>query len=482
MLLLAIIEQNAKEIRNALGNTADVLEHHSNIVVPRQNADALDEREGLCENWRANVVCTTLVQFLDTLFSGRMNCIRRFQALCESVIVIDEVQSVPVSMLSEFHLMINFLTEVCGAAVVLCSATQPVGVTVPHPLLPAIDLVPCEPARFAAFRRTVILPPSGDPMTMAEIAEECARHIAQVDTLMVGCNTRAEAAELFGMLREMGLPCVHLSAAMCTAHRSQTLERIEKRRLGEKLVCVSTQAIEYGVNVSFQRVFRIMTGLDEVIQIAGRCNRHGEDSQNPGQVQMLKLKGEHLPDALHAIRQAQNATEFVLDRYRKDPSRFDGRLDSDAAVNAYHRLLYRHLKDDSMDDPLGAHRSTMLDMLSVHSNGEEKDAPAYFLHQAFREAGEQFRVFSEDTTDLIVPFGEGASLLGALCAMDLKHRTLAAERIVRGLRPFSVSVYRRQLARLEAVGAIEIIQPDALDLWAVRPGFYDPLMGLMPKT
>ena len=79
----------------------------------------------MAENWDAPIIITTLVQLLNTLFDGRTTCIRRFQELCNCVLVIDEVQTVTPLMLTLFNLAMNFLADVCGATVVLCSATQP---------------------------------------------------------------------------------------------------------------------------------------------------------------------------------------------------------------------------------------------------------------------------------------------------------------------------------------------------------------------
>ena len=91
--LLSILEQNAKEIRKFVGDDRLILEHHSNVVQTDTSQDALDERELLVQSWNAPIILTTLVQLLNTLFDGKPTSIRRFQALCDSVIVIDEVQS-----------------------------------------------------------------------------------------------------------------------------------------------------------------------------------------------------------------------------------------------------------------------------------------------------------------------------------------------------------------------------------------------------
>lgn len=122
--LLTILGHNAAVIREYLGDDSIVLEHHSNVLEWEETSE-LDPRELAVESWNSPVIITTLVQLLNTLFAGKTTAIRRFQSLCSSVIVIDEVQTVPSRMMSLFTLAVNFLAEVCDATVVLCSATQP---------------------------------------------------------------------------------------------------------------------------------------------------------------------------------------------------------------------------------------------------------------------------------------------------------------------------------------------------------------------
>ena len=153
--LLSILEQNAKEIRKFVGDDRLILEHHSNVVQTDTSQDALDECELLVQSWNAPIILTTLVQLLNTLFDGKTTSIRRFQALCDSVIVIDEVQTVPTKLLSLFNLAIQFLSEQCRATVVLCSATQPCVERAEHPLRRAPEeIVPYDEALWATFRRT----------------------------------------------------------------------------------------------------------------------------------------------------------------------------------------------------------------------------------------------------------------------------------------------------------------------------------------
>jgi CRISPR-associated endonuclease/helicase Cas3 len=132
--LLSILEQNAAVLRSFLDDDSIILEHHSNVIRTEESGE-LDHRELAVESWDAPVIITTLVQLLNTLFDGKTTAIRRFQGLCRSVIVIDEVQTVPAHMLSLFNLAVDFLVKVCGATVVLCSATQPCLERTEHPLL-----------------------------------------------------------------------------------------------------------------------------------------------------------------------------------------------------------------------------------------------------------------------------------------------------------------------------------------------------------
>ena len=103
--LLSIIEQNSAVLRDAIGDDSIVLEHYSNVVSGETGSpDETARREQLIDSWDAPIIITTLVQLLNTLFDAKTACIRRFHALTDSVIIIDEVQTVPYHMLTLFNL------------------------------------------------------------------------------------------------------------------------------------------------------------------------------------------------------------------------------------------------------------------------------------------------------------------------------------------------------------------------------------------
>lgn len=224
--LLSILEQNAAVIREYLGDDSIVLEHHSNVLRTEENG-ALDPQELAVESWNSPVIITTLVQLLNTLFDGKTTAIRRFWSLCGSVIVIDEVQTVPSRMLTMFNLALEFLAGVCGATILLCSATQPCLERARHPMHSCTeDVVPYDAELWKPFRRTVIT--DAGSKTLEEISAFAQESMEEVRSLLIVCNKKDEAEYLFHALDGTAELCCHLSASMCTAHRRKTLSELNR--------------------------------------------------------------------------------------------------------------------------------------------------------------------------------------------------------------------------------------------------------------
>lgn len=469
--LLSILEQNAAVIREYVGDDAIILEHHSNILSVREDGE-LDNREMAVESWNAPIIITTLVQLLQILFSGKTTSIRRFQGLCDSVIVIDEVQTVPPRMLTLFNLAVDFLAKICGSTVLLCSATQPCLETTPHPIRGEIrDVVGYDEELWRPFRRTVITDAGGK--TLEEIADFAAEHLEQVQSLLVICNRKDEAEYLFAGLRHQAEVSCHLSASMCTAHRRRALEELNQALAqGRKCLCVATQVIEAGVDISFQRVIRLAAGMDSVIQAVGRCNRHGESAE-PVPVYVVLCQGENL-GRLREIRDAKKATQSLLDAYRRTPGRFDDDLSSDKAIQAYYQKLYTDMTRNYQDYAIEKPKTTLFELLSCNTKFCDEDTLGYgqyYLNQAFKLAGSRFEVFDSSTRDLIVPYGEGAALIAELTGMERPDPAFLAA-WERRARAYTVAAYDWQLKQLG--NAVTEYAGVAI----LADGFYDEDTGL----
>ena len=231
--LLSVLEQNAAAIRKAVDDDSVILEHHSNVV--REKAEAgghyqQDAQALLMESWDSPIIITTLVQLLDSLFAGKTSRIRRMSALADSVIVIDEVQSVPRKMLSLFNMAVNFLAYFCNCQIILCSATQPCLEAADHAVKYSenADMVKISPEMQAVFKRTVIVDKrSKYGFSSDELADFAAICLQNHGATLLICNKKSQAREYFALLKSRGVKAFHLSTAMCMQHRRDTLAEIQ---------------------------------------------------------------------------------------------------------------------------------------------------------------------------------------------------------------------------------------------------------------
>lgn len=478
MPLLSIIEQNAGIIHDYIGNEELILEHHSNIVETDEN-DELDKRELLVESWDVPIIITTMVQLLNTLFAGKTANIRRMQALCNSIIVIDEVQTVPDKMLSLFNLALNFLAKICNATIILCSATQPCFEKTMYPLDKSVkDLITLTKEQETVFKR-VRLEYKGE-MDCEELADFAAGILEENNSLLLVCNTKNEAAVMFNLLcsKIKDVKAFHISAGMCTAHRKETIKEMQEalENKQQKVFCVSTQVIEAGVDVSFARVIRLLAGMDNIVQATGRENRNREfDGLAPGYI--VRLKGEFLK-GLSEIEDAKNAAADLLVKYKNNPQIYDDDLMSAKAVNEYYKSLYENVKSGYHDFYIESVRDSILNLMSCNENVDSGKIPEYnkyFMHQALKTAGGLFAVFDESSIDIIVPYDRGTEIIQKIFAVgDKDYEKLKS--ILKEAKLYTVSLFKYQKIKLEEQGAL-IFVPSA-GVYILQDGYYDELTGL----
>ena len=92
----SIIVQTAAVLRDIFG-AENVVEHHSNL-----QQDSNDERSPsllATENWDAPIILTTNVQFFESLYACRTSRCRKLHNICNSVVILDEAQMLPVEFL-----------------------------------------------------------------------------------------------------------------------------------------------------------------------------------------------------------------------------------------------------------------------------------------------------------------------------------------------------------------------------------------------
>lgn len=485
----SILEQNAEDIRRAVGNEDVVLENHCNIFYEDENKELIYKK--LTESWDSPIIVTTAVQMLNTLFSGKKSCIRRMYNLCNSVIIFDEVQAFPVKGTELFNLAVNFLTVFCNSTVVLCSATQPSLASLKENNLSDCIEMAGPPGQYVdAFKRVEIedktdLVPGG--MQPEDIRRFALEAFGKYGSVLIIVNTRKCARMIYEELKSFcGEQCelYHLSTSMCPKNRKDELEAIKQNLKDKKpVICVSTQLIEAGVNLSFGCVIRSLAGLDSIIQAAGRCNRHKELETGKVYVIRMAQDAERL-DRLYDIRRAQRAAERFLYYFKMDPKDFGGSLDSEESVAAYYE---EYLHDSGMEPtkyPSHSCPTTLEELLGKNRPGRSLYERKHkgrdgipFMCQAFATAGKEYKVIDEEAEEtVVIPYDAVAQK--AIDILENRFASLSEQKkAIRTLQKYSVGISEYLLKKLGR--AVHKIEDTAVNVLSMD--YYDKKVGVLEE-
>jgi len=455
---LSIISQVAKEIRDALGADENtVLEHHSGFLPDDEKYYKLQTNR-----WNAPIILTTQVEFLESLFSAKGSDLRKFHNMANSVLIFDEAQSVPIKCVHLFNSAMNFINTICKSTILLCTATQPPFGEVERKMKfsdkPSLTEYIEPPKRYEI--KSSLMPCGYTYSELAEFVLE--KH--QNSTLVI-LNTKNAAKLLYEELSAKNETVLHLSTNMCSAHRDDVIEEF-RNRLGEKnVICVSTQILEAGVDITVECVIRDLAGLDSIYQAAGRCNRHGE----PGikNVYVINIKDENL-SKLPDIKTGVNITRRLFDDKSQD-------------INLYYKH-YFHSRKNEMDYNIDG--GSIYDLLSCNKQGQgayknRKDKqgikpPA--IWSAIRSAADEFYVIDKGRTDVIVHYGKSTELLEEYkSTKDIVRK----RSILKQLSKYSVSLYQYQIDELRKNCGIDYQSYEGLNV--LTSGLYDKMIGINIK-
>ena len=459
---MSILEQNSDVIKKISGSEA-FTEHHSDAISDIGSEEELHEYELSTERWDTPIIATTMVQFLNALFSGKMSCVRRMHALCDSVIIIDEIQSIPRKCVYLFNLAMNFLSRICGSSVILCSATQPPLEDMYHGLLvdEQSSMTGDWQEDFKVFARTKIIPSlSKYGMDYDEAAGFCVEKFNIAGNLLIIVNTKAAAQNIYERLVEkLGetVTVVYLSTNMCPEHRRDKIGFIRNCLQQQKsIVCVTTQLIEAGVDISFRCVVRSLAGLENAAQAAGRCNRHGKENEICN-VYLIRLKDESL-NGLSEIKDAQLASMQILSKYEEN----DTDLQSPEILTEFFRALYDMEKNTlSYNVKDNNKNTTIMDLLSLNSERYELSpkTESKLSAQAFKTAGSLFEVIDHNTTNVIVSYNDDA---------DKIIEELDTERpdpfVLRKAQKYMIGIYSGTNRKLTDEHALRVLKSGVISL------------------
>lgn len=463
----SIIDQTVGNFEKIFGPDV-VLPHYAEAPYQLKDESDMDEndlkRALAAENWNAPIVVTTAVQFFESLYSNKTSRCRKLHNIANSVIVFDEAQTLPVPYLRPCVTAIAELVERYGSTAVLCTATQP-------ELKPLFDrastdgqvdipeISPFSDADRETFRRVTV-----ERIGDIEL-DALADRLDDYTQVLCVVNTRKKAQYLYDRLAhgedEEGTFC--LTTLQCAADRKRLLRTIRERLVaGKTCRVVSTSLIEAGVDVDFPVAYREETGLDSIIQTAGRCNREGRHAAEQSMVYVFSTEGGCAP----YLRQNLAAYHVVANRYAD--------LMSSDAIRMYFNELLGMLgggggsgRKAVGNDALDVHR-----IIALH--GHDKGMP-------FERIAELFKLIDTPTVPVYVPWSDETSDEGMRLCAQLEHGDIDRT-LFRKLGKYAVNVWPRHLEQLLSAGAVLQVGRDGDpegNCYILRDrGLYSPQLGL----
>lgn len=456
----SVIDQTASIFREVLGGEF-VLEHHSAIDEERNHRrEGADKLRLAMEDWAAPIVVTTNVQLFESLFSDRPSRCRKLHNIANSVIILDEAQTIPLHVLRPCVAALKELARNYGCTIVLCTATQP-ALDAQHvkwgfELDPDRELAPDPDELHRTLRRTTLVRRS-EPLSDADLVEA----LKPTERGLVIVNSRKHALDLYRAVRDAGLSgAIHLSTRQ-TAHDRRAVLATIKARLTDRQPCrlIATSLVEAGIDLDFPLVWRAEAGLDQIVQAAGRCNREGKNPRNESIVTIFRPADAKPPAEIRAFaedfaRMADSHAEWL----------------SPAAIRDYFEEVYWR-KGDGLDKigifPTATKREGSFQMSS---------GSAIF---DYRTVGQSFRLIESGMLPIVIATDDHSRrALEGMRAGYLKPGAAARE-----LQNYIVQVPPKDRAKLIDGGHAQFVDCETKQfVQLVNDNLYSREIGLLWET
>ncbi len=429
----SIIEQTAKVFQDLFGEVLPILQHHSNFDFDDKKTDDETSAERIArttENWDAPLVITTNVQFFQSMYHNRSSKLRKLHNLADSVIVFDEVHMMPVDYLQPCLRGVGYLVNFLNCDALFLSATMPDFSALFKKYAIGCDFSELigDKSGFKFFRNC-------NCVDMGEISEEKLLTDAEKhDSSLIIVNSRKRARDLYNKCPAKNKFC--LSTYMTPNDRSAAIESIRNLIGEEPVTVISTSLIEAGVDLDFEAVYRELSGLDSVIQSAGRCNREGKRPE--GYMRVFTPEGVSIP---RGMKMQAGITKSLMREYDD--------IFSPECIEDYYKRLY------------GAENSS-IDNGTIYKPGMKPNTIP------FRDYADSFNMIDSDTINVIIPDEDNRELVESL-----KYSAKALRKLSRCSAALRYNEFRDLLERgiIEPVGAAYVL---------ACPEFYSSETGLDP--
>ncbi len=295
---LSIIDQNASVIENILYNAGilgvDYLQKHTSLSDNNYNPSENDfvkeqSPELLIDGWYSEIIITTFIQLFNSLISDKNKSLRKFHNITNSIIILDEVQTIPPKYWYLLRRIFIDLAKYYNTWIIFMSATQPLifNPSEIHEIIDDKEKYFQELDRINYYFHNQKIPLT----TFAENMVIKVRNNKEKDMMFV-LNTTESSKYVYDYLKhDIGdnIQLIYLSTNIIPIDRLDRINKINTKSDKQKII-VTTQLIEAGVDIDVDIVYRDQAPLDSIIQTAGRCNRNNNSEK--GEVHLVKLTDE----------------------------------------------------------------------------------------------------------------------------------------------------------------------------------------------
>lgn len=331
----SIIDQNAlilqEMIRGYTGGGPATLDeswlathHYLSTYNDRYDVQQLknDEGEYLTAGWEQEIIVTTFVQLLESIFTNQNRALRKFHNMANAIFVLDEVQSIPPKYFEAIEAAFRKMAEYFGAKFIFVTATQPFLFKDPDAITELTDTSRIKTQQYFYEMNRIDLDQSllkGNDYKPREIEDWINIFSEDIESnpdksFLIICNTVAQSQQVYQKLQQENnsntVDFLYLSSSLLPRIRRCLIHKIKRNiRFGKRQIIVSTQVVEAGVDIDLDIVYRDFAPIDSINQSAGRCNRNGV--RGKGSVKLFHSgKDKHIYDAT-----LRNVTEQVLRKY-----------------------------------------------------------------------------------------------------------------------------------------------------------------------
>lgn len=421
-----IIDQTVEVFEEIFGADAKILRHQSTFSYDSKeySEDYRRYMKSAAENWDAQFIITTAVQFFESVYANRRGKLRKLHNIADSILIFDEAHVMPVEYLQPCLRAIAYAARYLNSEAVFLTATMPdfSGLMRKYALPDSkiMDLIE-DSSLFDEFKKCRF-------QYLQEVSEEeLLLKAEEFPSSLFIVNKRAAAKRLFQICSGRKY---HLSTYMTPCDRQRVLREIrcelrqleleypDGRKIPEerRIIIISTSLIEAGIDLDVHTVFRELAGLDNILQAGGRCNREGK--RKKADVYVFELKDDTRKASMD---ERCNLVRGLIRQYVD--------ISCEECIKEYYNRLFQ-LKQEMIQK-----NSISWDCKDIRSI-------------PFREYAEKFELINSNTFSVVVPQDEKSRHL----VETLKYTGAGVER---ELQPYACTVYRWELEDLIRQNAVD---------------------------